>query len=146
MTDAPNIPGVYRFDAADAELSLLPMAARRALDCAGLHLSLKDWQKLTLADRVTLTQLGAAEAVDAASVTQLLADRGLPTRPEPPLTEADASAGPSPQLLGALPRGHELSARWRELSALDRYVLSQLARRGKVERLTEAYAEICGDG
>jgi hypothetical protein len=146
VTDAPKLPGVYRFDAADAELSLLPMAARRALDCAGLHLSLKDWQKLTLADRVTLTQLGAAEVVTAASVTHLLAARGLPTRPEPPLTEADASAGPSPELLRALPATQTLSSeRWRELSALDRYVLSQLARRGKLERLAEAYTEICGD-
>lgn len=145
MTDAPKIPGVYRFDAADAELSLLPMAARRALDCAGLHLSLSDWQKLTLSDRVTLTQLGAAEVVAAESVTGFLAERGLPTRPEPPLTEADASVGPSPQLLQALPASQPLSSeRWRALSALDRYVLAQLARRGKLERLAEAYREICG--
>jgi hypothetical protein len=146
--DATHIPGVYRFDAADAELSLLPMAARRALDCAGLHLSLKDWQKLSLADRVTLTQLGASEVVDTVRLIQLLADRGAPTRPrpEPPLTEAEASAGPSPELVQALPPPHLLSSeRWRRLSALDRYVLAQLARRGKHERLAEAYAEICGE-
>jgi hypothetical protein len=145
VNDARQTPGVYRFDAADAELSLLPMAARRALDCAGLHLSLKDWQQLSLSDRQALTQLGAAEVVDTAQLTRLLAQRSLEVRPVPPLTEAEANAGPSPELVQALPAAQPLShARWCQLSALDRYVLSQLARRGKLERLAEAYAEICG--
>lgn len=136
---------IYRFDAADAQLSLLPMAARRALDCAGLHLSLKGWQALTLAERHALLQCGAADTVDCARVAELLAARRADLRPTPPLSEADASAGPSAELLQALPPGHALSSeRWRELSALDRYVLVQLARRGKLERLAEAYAEICG--
>jgi len=44
----------------------------------------------------------------------------------------------------ALPAGSDLSVeRWRALRALDRYVLVQLARRGKLERLAEAYREIC---
>jgi hypothetical protein len=139
-----NLP-LYRFDAADPELSLLPMAARRALDCAGLHLSLKGWQQLSLAERQTLVRLGGAEVVDHTQVAQCLAARSADTRPTPPLSEAEGSELPSAELLGALPAGSALTAsRWRSLRALDRYVLAQLARRGKRERLAEAFAEICG--
>jgi hypothetical protein len=144
LNDASQVPGVYRFDAADAELSLLPMAARRALDCAGLHLSLKAWQELSLPDRRALTQLGAAEVVAAEQVARFLAERQAQARPTPPLMEAEVAAGPSAELLQGLPLGHALSQeRWCQLSGLDRYVLAQLARRGKLERLAEAYAEIC---
>ena len=143
MLNEANLP-VYRFDDADAQLTLLPMAARRALDCAGLHLSLQGWQVLILADRQALVRLGAADVVDCARVAELLAPRSADVRPTPPLSEADAATGPSTELLQALPRGKELSVeRWHALSALDRYVLVQLARRGKLARLAEAYAEIC---
>lgn len=122
------------------------MAARRALDCAGLHLSLKDWQKLVLPERRALLQLGAAEVVDAAQVARFLAERRVDVRPTPQLTEADAAVGPSPELVQALPAAQGLShERWCQLSGLDRYVLLQLARRGRLERLAEAYAEICED-
>lgn len=142
--DQKKLP-VYRFDAADAQLSLLPMAARRALDCAGLHLSLKAWQALSLADRQALVRWGGAELVDCARVAELLVARSAEVRPVPPLSEASSAEGPSAELLCALPQGHGLCPeRWRELSALDRYVLVQLSRRGKIERLAEAFAEICG--
>jgi hypothetical protein len=143
MPQESHLP-VYRFDQADAQLSLLPMAARRALDCAGLHLSLKGWQALSLEQRQALVLLGGTDPVDGARVAELLAERSADMRPTPPLTEADAAAGPSAELLQALPAGRDLShERWRALSALDRYVLVQLARRGKLERLAEAYLEIC---
>lgn len=135
---------VYRFDQADAQLSLLPMAARRALDCAGLHLSLKGWQTLAIEQRQTLVRLGGSELVDRERVAELLVGRSADLRPTPPLSEADAAAGPSRELLQALPAGSDLSnERWRALRALDRYVLVQLARRGKLERLAEAFKEIC---
>jgi hypothetical protein len=136
---------LYKFDEADAELSLLPMAARRALDCAGLHLSLQGWQRLPRVDREAVVRAGAAEKVDVQAVAQLLAACGADIRPMPPLTEADSQAGPDATLLAALPGAHALSReRWCQLSALDRYVLAQLSRRGKRERLAIAYAEICG--
>lgn len=142
MPQEAHLP-VYRFDQADAQLSLLPMAARRALDCAGLHLSLKGWQALSFEQRQALVRLGGTDRVDLARVAELLAERAADIRPTPPLTEADAAVGPSAELLQALPAGCDLShERWRTLSALDRYVLVQLARRGKVERLAEAYREI----
>jgi len=143
MLKQSHLP-VYRFDQADAQLSLLPMAARRALDCAGLHLSLKGWQALSLDQRQALVRLGGTHRVDCARVADLLAERAADIRPTPPLTEADGAAGPSAELLQALPTGSDLSVdRWRALRALDRYVLVQLARRGKLERLAEAYREIC---
>ena len=143
MQNQTDLP-VYRFDQADAQLSLLPMAARRALDCAGLHLSLKGWQMLTLEQRRTLVRLGGTEFVDRARVAELLTERSADIRRTPPLSEAEALTSPSAELLQALPAGRELSSeRWRALSALDRYVLVQLARRGKLERLAEAFAEIC---
>ena len=134
---------LYELDEADAELSLLPMAARRALDCAGLHLSLEGWQALPLTQRQALIRAGAPERVDVQQVVQLLAASSAHIRPTPQLTEAEALDA---ALLDALPVGHNLDlARWRQLSALDRYVLAQLARRGKRERLAIAYQEICGD-
>ena len=143
MSNETELP-VYRFDQADAQLTLLPMAARRALDCAGLHLSLRGWQALPVEQRQALVRLGGTELVDHARVAELLAERAAEVRPAPQLIEADAAAGPSAELLRALPEGHDLSsARWDALSALDRYVLVQLARRGKIERLAEAYREIC---
>jgi hypothetical protein len=110
-----------------------------------LHLSLAGWQQLTLTERQALVRLGAVDEVDLAQVAQLLAAHGANVRPTPRLIEA-AAAGPGSELLEALPSGHGLGAdRWRTLSALDRYVLSQLARRGKIARLAEAFAEICPD-
>ena len=67
--------GIYAFDAADAELTLLPMAARRALDCAGRHLSLLGWQGLPLVARRTLVTLGAASEVDALAVARCLTEK-----------------------------------------------------------------------
>jgi hypothetical protein len=137
----PELP-LYEFDEADIELSLLPMAARRALDCAGLHLSLKGWQQLSLGQRQALVRAGAPERVDVQRVVQLLAAASAHIRPTAQLTEAEAL---DETLLEALPAGHSLDqAGWRRLSALDRYVLAQLARRGKRERLAIAYQEICG--
>lgn len=143
-------PGIYELDEADAELSLLPMAARRALDSAALHLSLKGWQMLSVAERRELIQLGAHEVVDDGQVRGVLADPGLQAelRAQPaPAMAMDMDTQPPPELLHALPEGERISpARWTQLSALDRYVLCQLARRGKRERLARALSEICGMG
>jgi hypothetical protein len=139
-----RLPGIYLFDDVDPELSLLPFAARRALDCAGLHLSLSGWQKLALEARQTLVRLGAEELVDRGAVERML-EHGDDVRPEPALCEPAPELGPSAELLTLLPEAHGLTAeRWARLSGLDRYVLLQLSRRGKRERLAQAWAEIRG--
>ncbi len=135
-------PGIYGFDDADAQLTLLPMAARRALDVARRHLSLQAWQQLTLPQRQALVQLGAAEQVDAPAVVRWLHGTAQP------MTEADAWVEPPAHAVptvvqSALGSARTLTAaQWQALRALDRYVLSKLAQRGRQERLLRAYDEI----
>jgi hypothetical protein len=134
--------GIYAFDAVDAELRLLPMAARRALDVAGLHLSLDAWQLLPLGVRQALVALGAGTTVDATAVTVQLTHAGAASVEQPPLLDPPAAA-PPPEVTQALQPARPLDAAcWTQLRALDRYVLAQLARRGKLERLAAAYDEI----
>jgi len=135
-------PGIYVFDAADVQLTLMPMAVRRALDVCGVHLSLRGWQSLGLPARRDLVQLGAAEHVEVPQVLRALRGCEAEQRPVPVLSEPDAALGPCGELLEAMPEPTLTSARWQSLRALDRYVLTSLARRGKHERLTEALAEI----
>jgi hypothetical protein len=138
---------LYAFDRADAELSLLPMAARRALDLAGIHLSLAGWQLAPLTLRKTMVELGAREHVPIAEVSRALAELSESghARPVPALAPPDATEPPPSSLLEALGHGRPLThAAWSRLRALDRYVLLQLAARGKLDRLVEAYDEIVG--
>jgi hypothetical protein len=134
---------LYAFDAADAALTLLPMAARRALDLAGVHLSLRGWQRLSLAQRQRLVMLGAEEAVPLADVRECVRDLSAEQRTQAPLREPAASEAPPEALLQLLGPARPLTEpAWRGLRALDRYVLLQLAGRGKQERLLAAYDEI----
>jgi hypothetical protein len=134
--------GIYAFDELDEQLSLLPMAARRALDLAGVHLSLVGWQRLSLEQRRQLIAQGAAEVVAVESVRRGLQRAGAPLREEDPRADP-ASDLPPAELADALGSSRQLTAAdWTRLSALDRYVLAQLARRGKRERLAIAYDEI----
>jgi len=137
--------GVYGFDAVDGELALLPMAARRALDIAGLHVSLEAWQRAPLAVRRALVALGAATRVHAPEVAALLHAANIVARELPALLDP-AAAAPPPELCAALAPERRLEpVQWAELRALDRYVLAQLARRGKLARLVDAYDEIMAD-
>jgi len=120
----------------------MPMAVRRALDVSGVHLSLRGWQDMTLAERRQLLQLGAAERVDVPAVLACLQGRHEHTRPVEALAEQAVALGPGPELHEAVAGELALAARWSGLSALDRYVLTSLARRGKLERLAEAVAEV----
>jgi hypothetical protein len=134
--------GIYAFDAVDAELTLLPMAARRALDCAGRHLSLHGWQGLPLVARRTLVALGAAAEVDVLAVARCLSETGVQTREQAVLPDPPADQAPL-EVSHALGPARPLDAEvWSHLRALDRYVLAQLAGRGKLERLATAYDEI----
>jgi hypothetical protein len=134
--------GLYTFDAVDAELRLLPMAARRALDIAGRHVSLAAWQRSPLPVRQALIVLGAGTWVDASAVVAQLVDAGVDARAQEPLPDPAADAPPREVVEALGPARLLESARWAGLHALDRYVLAQLARRGKLERLAAAYDEI----
>jgi cyclic pyranopterin phosphate synthase len=133
---------LYSFDGVDATLELLPLAARRALDVAGLKLSLEAWRVLPLAARRAIVESGSGPVVGVARVEAALAGA--------PVTRIEASPDPiiatvPAELTSALGSSRPVSqALWNALSPLDRYALVKVAGRGKGERLEAAYAEIVG--
>ena len=133
---------LYSFDGVDATLDLLPLAARRALDVAGLKVSLEVWRALPLEARRVISQSGSASTVDSARVEAALA--------QVPFTRIESSADPHisavpSELSATLGNKRPISqALWHALSPLDRYALVKVASRGKPERLDAAYAEIVG--
>jgi len=135
---------LYRFDGVDDGLELVPLAARRALDRAGLKLSLDAWQSLPAAQRRSIVQAGSGTEVqlDPLQLAIALAD--------PPAKRVDAAAdppedAPPAQLVDALGPERALPpALWAALTPLDRYVLAKVASRGRPGRLEKAYAEIVG--
>jgi cyclic pyranopterin phosphate synthase len=133
---------LYSFDGVDATLELLPLAARRALDAAGLKISLEAWRVLPLAARRALVESGTGPTVDIARVETALGS--APTTRVEPSPDPEISSIPgslSSALGGARPVSQAL---WNALSPLDRYALVKVAARGKRDRLDAAYAEIVG--
>ncbi len=128
----------------DERLDLVPLAARRALDRAGLKLSLESWRSLALDARRTITEAGSRAMVDLAPVTDW-ARRAEP-RPEriDPVDEPPSDEPPA-ELVKALGEARPLSAAvWGALSPLDRFALAKVASRGRPERIAAAYDEIVG--
>ncbi len=135
---------LYKFDEVDEGLKLVPMAARRALDAAGLKLSLKAWHTLALEQRRQLTGLGGEATVDADAVRVLL--KAVTPAPKTIDAPAEPSAMNVPEpVLEAFGAERPLpGATWSALSPLDRYVLTKVALRGRSDRLQSAYDEIVG--
>jgi hypothetical protein len=131
---------IYDFDEADAELTLMPMASRRALDAAGVKLSLASYQTLGLEDRRELVRLGGEPQVNLAAVRVLVGRAGgPPNRDLPPVVEPTVL----PDGLAAALAPRALDERlWSRLTGLDRYVLDKLHRNGKAQRLVAAFDEI----
>ena len=133
---------LYSFDGVDATLELLPLAARRALDVAGLKLSLEAWRALPLEARRALVEAGSAPSIDASRVEAALEAQPVTRIERSP--DLDMSAVPA-ELTSALGNTRPVSqALWNALSPLDRYALVKVASRGKPERLAAAYSEIVG--
>ncbi len=135
---------VFDFEVISPDLELMPLAARRAADLAGLKPSLVAWRSLPLPSRQALTQLGSELAVDVARAATLLSEAApLPARSEPLLEQPERGA--SNELLAALGADHPLPVTaWSGLSLLERYALEKTARKGRSERLLQAYAELVG--
>lgn len=133
---------LYGFDGVDETLALLPLAARRALDQAGVKLSLEEWRALPLEQRRELTQVGSLRVVDMAHVRSALGpNSGVPMAA---VSDPEASAVPE-QVLTAFGESYPISlAVWIALSPLDRYALAKVAARGNPQRLHAAHAEIVG--
>jgi hypothetical protein len=138
----PSWNGLYAFDTVDPALPLMPMAARRALDIAGWHVSLAAWQRSPLRVRQALIGLGAATYVDPSAVVAQLRAAGVDARAQPALLDPAGDVAP-PEIVAALGPARPLASEaWAHWHALDRYVLAQLVRRGKFERVALAYDEI----
>ncbi len=137
---------MFGFEEQTRDLELMPIAARRALDTAGIRLSLEAWRALSIADRSALVVSGSLGSVPVPRV------EGLLGRVEPRPERIEPSADPREipldlaSALGAL--NQELELRWPALSGLERYALAKLARPGHLEpaarqaRLVAAFQEI----
>jgi molybdenum cofactor biosynthesis protein MoaC len=135
---------VYQFDELDAELSLLPMAARRALDHAGCKLSLTAWQSLPRVARELLIQLGSGEAVDSVQV-RLAAQRAEPAAVEfEPVPDPPVNVVPDVVLVAFGAERPIPAGTWAALTHLDRYALCKVAGKARPARLSAAYTEIVG--
>ncbi|MEM1415287.1 MAG: nitrate reductase associated protein [Myxococcota bacterium] len=117
---------IFRFESPEAHgLDHLPLAARRALDRAGLKLGLAAWTALPLATRERLVALGAEETVDEDAVKALLAGAAFQEiRPRPePARPADVGAED-----------------WAGLTPLGRFAVAHHARKGRAAMVRRAIA------
>jgi cyclic pyranopterin phosphate synthase len=121
----------FAFEESNPELARLPLAARRALDVAGVLLSLEAWRGLSLAARRSLITAGTAAHVDVEAVERIVA------LAEPVPARVPAVADPLqivPELeLAAGERRRALELAWPELAPLERYALVKLVRSKKTE-------------
>lgn len=120
---------IFDFEEPNEGLVWIPLAARRALDRAGIRLSLEAWQGLPLGAREELVAAGAGMTV-AVDVVERIA-RGLPDEPErmPPFGEPLDVPAALRAAVGAF--AAPLERAWPDLSPLERYALVKLARGGR---------------
>lgn len=136
---------LFAFDVGHLRSDLLPLAARRALDLAGLRLSRSGWASLGKGGWQELTRLGSAVQVDTEAVQRCTepADPppvGQPVQAEPP------SLQPPPEVVAALAHcGRLTPAIWSALEPIERYALAKVALRPGPERKVAAYRELVGD-
>jgi cyclic pyranopterin phosphate synthase len=136
----------FAFEEPNGALELLPLAARRALDVAGVALSLDAWRGLSLEERRLVAAAGTSAVVSVDVVERI----ALRSRPAP--DRIGSRADPEeivPELAQAVgARRAELELAWPALTPLERYALVKLARSKKadpaerVARLERACAEI----
>ena len=128
---------IYRFEDIDDSLPLLPLAARRALDAAGIKVSLEAWRGAAPEARRALVEHGSVASVDVEAVKRDLAASGVASSSVDVTPEPDAQRVPDPL-------AHAVTeSAWRGLSALDRYALAKVARGKHPEQvLPRACAEI----
>lgn len=135
---------LYRFDGVDERLDLVPLAARRALDRAGLKLSLDGWRTLSLEARRAIVQAGSGHVVDITPVTASAQRAQPPPQRIEPIHDPPADAPPA-QVRAAFTGGLALETPvWAALSPLDRYALAKVAASNRPEWIHAAYDEVVG--
>ncbi len=128
MRRSPIESAIFVFERLSPRFEEMPIAARRALNHAGLELSVEGWRSLSLDGRQRLAVAGAAELVDTALVRTLVRGASPQAHEVKPSGDPDAMVPPS-ELVGALPSGHFIEAnRWARLRALDRFALIYMAQ------------------
>lgn len=119
----------FAFEDPNPGLTLLPLAARRALDVAGLKLSLEAWRALSLDERRSLAASGSGTSVAVAAVERI----ALGARPAPERIAPEADPEELVPELSAAERHVELERAWPSLTPLERYALVKLARSQKAD-------------
>jgi len=114
------------------DLSLMPWAARRALDLAGRKVSLSAWQAWSMQARREVAAAGSADEVDIGRVREIAGEA-------PEIDVFDPPATP-PAALDDVRHG------WGALSPVARHALHAYAARGKRERLAETYDALTSSG
>jgi len=131
---------IFPFEEPNEDLGWIPLAARRALDVAGVKLSLAAWRGLAFSQRKALISAGASAAVPVETVERLALGATPPPTRTTPRPEPDAEHAPR-ELLAALgDRASELTPRWQALEPLERYVLEKLVPRGEGGRPGRLFA------
>lgn len=135
---------LFAFDEVGADLGLMPVAARRALDRAGLRLSLSGWRSLPHDAREAVTTAGSRTVVDTGLVAERVARAAPAAELVTPLDDGPEDEPPEElrQVLGSARPLPDLT--WSRLTALERYALSKALRSKRRERLDRAYEEIVG--
>ena len=135
---------IYGFDEVDDQLDLVPMAARRALDRAGLRLPLEGWRSLHVEARRAIAEAGSGVVVDVTPVIAATATAHPAPSAIEPVSDPPVDAVPA-EVAAELGGDREIPApTWAALTPLGRYALAKIARRGRPERVAVAYDEIVG--
>ena len=129
MAAIPIDSVVFSFEGLLPLLDAPPIAARRALDHAGLRLPVEGWRSLSIEERERLCQLGATDRVEVDLVLSLARRASPSAQKVPPGIDPDVSAPPE-ALTRALEPSRALDPQsWSRLRAIDRYALSHTYRR-----------------
>lgn len=129
MAGTPIESAVYAFEGLLPEIESPPIAARRALDHAGLRITIEAWRSLSFEARARLTVAGASDRVEVEIVGSVARHASPPVQRVPSGFDPDAAAPPE-ALARALSPGRPLDPRrWSRLRSLDRYALTQTYRR-----------------
>ncbi len=139
MTDLPP-SGVFAFEEIGVELDLIPLAAHRALDVAGRHLSLAAWRNLPIEKRRILLDQGRGE-VDQKAV-QAVTDGAEPPA-EPVAGDDEGRLEAPPAALREVEPTLQDIGRWLQLGKLERFALCHLSSK-RATTLTSALDEIVG--
>jgi cyclic pyranopterin phosphate synthase len=139
---------VYAFEGLLPEIESPPIAARRALEHAGLRMTLEAWRSLSIDERSRLTLAGVAERVDVDLVSSVAKLASPPPQRVPTTPDPDAS-GPPEALARALEPARTIdSRRWSRLRSIDRYALIHTYRRAMARSsfliLGEAFDSVMG--